>query len=64
MDFAGKNILITGGTSALGEQLILQAIELGARVFFTWQRNEAKANELVKLGGRGLRMDLNSTEAL
>ena len=62
--FSGKNILITGGTSVLGEQLVLQAMELGARVFFTWQSNEAKANELEKLGGRSLRMDLHSMDSI
>ncbi len=55
---------MTGGTSALGECLVRGALEAGARVFFTWQRNEAKANELEKLGGRSLRMDLNSMDSI
>ena len=48
----------------MGEQLVRQTLQAGARVFFTWQQNEKKAAELEKLGGRSLRLNLNSTEAV
>lgn len=60
----GKNILVTGGTSVLGEAIIVRALELGARVFFTWYKNESKAYELAKVGARQIRLDLNSIEAV
>jgi len=61
---AGKNILITGGTSVLGESLVRQAMLVGARVFFTWRRDKEKADELEKLGARSVQLDLTSSEAI
>lgn len=60
----GKNILITGGTSVLGQCLVRQALAVNARVFFTWHKNEAKALELEKLGARALKLELNSSAAI
>lgn len=60
----GKNFLITGGTSVLGECLVRQLLAANARVFFTWHKNEAKARELEKLGGRGLKLDMLSAESV
>lgn len=59
-----KTILITGGTSLLGQAIVRQAIKAEARVFFTWHHNEADAMELEKLGGRALKLELNSVEAI
>lgn len=64
MDLAGKNILVTGGTSVLGEELVLQAISLGARVFFTWHQNEAKVKQLETAGARSVRLDMSSTDSI
>lgn len=64
MDLSGKNILVTGGTSVLGECLVRQALEAGARVFFTWHRNEKRTEVLERLGGRAIQMDLNSSESI
>ncbi len=61
MDLSGKNILITGGTSILGESLVRCAVESSARVFFTWHKNEAKALEIEKTGAKSLRLDLSSS---
>ena len=60
----GKNILITGGTSILGQCLVRQALAANARVFFTWHKNEAAANELEKAGAKPLKVDLNSADAI
>ncbi len=64
MNLSGKNFLITGGTSALGNCLVRQAIAANARVFFTWHKNEAKAIELEKIGGRALKLELHSSAAI
>lgn len=41
-----------------------EALKLSARVFFTWHKNEAKVKELEKLGGRSLRLELQSAEEI
>lgn len=71
MDLSGKNILITGGTSVLGECLVREALAVNARVFFTWNKNEAKASELEAVAAqskngsaRGIKLDLTSSEAI
>lgn len=43
----GKIVIVTGGTSGLGKNLVLQLINLGAKVAFCG-RSEAKMNEIVK----------------
>ena len=64
MNLSGKNFLITGGTSVLGECLVREALAANARVFFTWHKNEAKARELEHLHARAIRLDMNSAEAV
>lgn len=64
MSLSGKNILITGGTSVLGECLVREALTANARVFFTWNENETKASELEKIHARGIKLDLSSVEAI
>ena len=60
----GKNILITGGTSTLGQCLVRQALAVNSRVFFTWHKNEVAANELEKVGAKPLKLNLNSSAAI
>ncbi len=64
MGLAGKNILITGGTSVLGECLVRQAAQAGARVFFTWHQNEAKAAGFEKDNVRGIKLDMQNAAAV
>lgn len=64
MSLSGKNILITGGTSALGQCLVRQAIAAQVRVFFTWHKNEAAAEMLEKTGAKPLKLNLNSADAI
>ena len=59
-----KNILITGGTSVLGQCLVREMLAANARVFFTWHKNEAASNELEKAGAKPLKLDLNSSAAI
>lgn len=59
-----KTILITGGTSTLGSAFVRKAREAGARVYFTFFQNEARAKELEALGAKGFRVDLGRKEAV
>lgn len=61
---AGKNILITGGTSVLGSAFVRRAREAGASVFFTFDRNEEGAKALSKAGAEGFRLDLSGGDAI
>jgi 3-oxoacyl-[acyl-carrier protein] reductase len=58
IDLAGKVILITGGTGALGSALVRCALEEKARVYFTYCRNESAARELERHGAQAFRADL------
>ncbi len=60
---SGKNILITGGTSALGSAFVRAAVRVGGRVFFTYFRNRKEALHLTRLGARGFELDLSDREA-
>ena len=55
---AGKNIVITGGTGALGSAYVRKACQAGAAVYFTFHRNECRAKELTALGAHGSQLDL------
>lgn len=53
-----KTILITGGTSELGRAFVRQAVEQGAKVFFTFHRSSGEAEKLEALGAKGFACDL------
>lgn len=59
-----KKILITGGTSRLGECFVRRAVSDGARVFFSFHQSSLLAEELIKLGAKGYQLDLASTPAI
>jgi len=59
-----KTILITGGTSKLGQAFVRKAVAQGARVFFTYFRSTATAEELQQLGAKGYLADLSLTESI
>ena len=59
-----KTILITGGTSQLGQPFVRKAMQHGARVFFTYFADEETASQLELLGGHGYAVDLASTQAM
>lgn len=61
---AGKNIFITGGTSALGSAFVRKSAQAGATVFFTFYRNESRAKELEGLGARSFQLDLSDRVAI
>ena len=55
-----KQILITGGTSALGRAFVKHATEEGATAFFNYHKNREEANHLEALGARGYQIDLSN----
>lgn len=57
VSLAGKTILITGGTSALGSQFVKRALKENAKIFFTYFTNEEKARELTELGAVGFKIN-------
>ena len=59
-----KILLITGGTSLLGQKVIRQAILQGARVFFTYFRSTSVAAELEQTGAQGFVLDLADSKAI
>lgn len=61
---AGKKILITGGTSALGQCIVKQALQNGAEVFATYQKNHKLAESLSSLGADLFSVDLNDRNSL
>lgn len=64
IDLAGKVILVTGGTGALGSRLVERALAEKAVVFFTYHQNEEKARALIQAGGRGIQTDLGNPGAI
>ncbi|OQA54128.1 MAG: 3-oxoacyl-(acyl-carrier-protein) reductase FabG [Candidatus Omnitrophica bacterium ADurb.Bin277] len=61
---SGKKILITGGTSALGEAFIRRAVACGAEVHFTYLTAEAKALELETAGAKKHTVDLSDKDKI
>lgn len=59
-----KKILITGGTSRLGQCFVRRAVKAGARVFFTYHQNSSSAQELNAAGAEGFLLDLASMPAI
>ena len=59
-----KTILITGGTSRLGQAFVRKAVQRGARVFFTYFRSSRTAQELEEIGAKGSCLDLGDTRAI
>lgn len=57
---SGKQILITGGTSALGRVFVKRALEEGASIYFTYYENQKEAEELKRLGAVGFQIDLSN----
>jgi len=61
---AGKNILITGGTSVLGRAFVRKAVEAGGSVFFTYYQNQEEARALESAGARGFCLNLADFRAI
>jgi len=59
-----KTILITGGTSYLGQAFVRKALEHGAKVFFTFHKSQAIAEKLIQLGARGYACDLANVKSM
>ena len=59
-----KTLLITGGTSRLGQAFVRKAAEQGARVFFTYFRSSSIARELEGCGAQCFSLDLADMRAI
>ena len=59
ISLSGKTILITGGTSALGEAFVKQAIKTGAAILFTYHSDLEKTKELSSLGAQAFPVDFS-----
>ncbi|MDP3920044.1 MAG: SDR family oxidoreductase [Candidatus Omnitrophota bacterium] len=57
---SGKIILITGGTSRLGEAFVRKALHENAVVYFTYFSNKHKADQLIEAGAKGFEVDLGA----
>lgn len=57
---SGKTIFVTGGTGYLGQGICKKASQYGAKVIFSYNRNEDKAQKLLSEipGSRSIMMDL------
>ncbi len=64
IDLTGKTILVTGGTSTLGSEIVSCLVAEKATVFFTYFENESRANDLHSLGARAIQADLRKIEDL
>ncbi|MBN1493009.1 MAG: SDR family oxidoreductase [Candidatus Omnitrophica bacterium] len=62
--FQNKTFFITGGTGALGSELVRYAIKHKARVFFTYHSNYKKASELQALGAQAIPCNLASPKTI
>ena len=64
--FAGKRLLLTGGSSGIGEEIAVQAAALGMRVAFCGRNTEAGGRVEARCQGRGrfIRCDLTFPEEI
>ncbi len=60
----GKTLLITGGTSRLGQAFVRAAVREGAQAFFTYFKSSAVSRELEQTGAQGFALDLADTQAI
>lgn len=61
---SNKTLLITGGTSRLGREIVRKALVEGAQVFLTYFQNENEAQELKKAGAEIFHIDLARTDQI
>lgn len=59
-----KTLLITGGSSLLGQAFVRAAVREGANVFFTYFRSSSLAKDLERSGAKGFALDLDDTQAI
>ncbi len=61
---SGKNILITGGSSRLGQAFIQKALVRGAKIFTTYYEHEEDVTSLSEQGGEAFRLNLSDMRAI
>jgi NAD(P)-dependent dehydrogenase (short-subunit alcohol dehydrogenase family) len=63
---SGKTVFVSGGTGYIGEAICRASAAHGARVFFSWHRDEPKALALMESlpGARGFHLDIRDGAAI
>lgn len=65
MDFTGKTVIVTGGSRGIGRACVAAFSKLGARVFFTYNRNdEAALATAEEFGAAALKVSQTDAEAI
>lgn len=64
MFLKGKKILVTGGTSRLGREIVKKASAAGAEVFFTYLSQSGFAKELETVHTKAFSVDLSDIKAM
>ena len=59
-----KTILVTGGSSRLGQAIAQKALQEGARVFVTYHRHPEKVKPLTENGAEAFSLDLTDMKAV
>lgn len=59
-----KTLLITGGTSRLGREIVRKALAEGAKVFLTTFQNQKEADALREAGAEVFQIDLSSMDQI
>ena len=49
--FEGKIAIVTGGSRGIGKACVMDLVSRGAKVYFTYNKNDDAADELVKITG-------------
>lgn len=64
MSFSGKSVLVTGGSKGIGLACVTAFAEAGARVFFTYRKDDSSVAALAERGVTGYPSDATDAKAV